>query len=56
MALWSDKKLDKDEIFFINEIATKIDISDVLINDSLIDIHTFITNHKKSISYFKCNK
>lgn len=52
MALWSDKKLDKDEIFFINEIATKIDISDVLINDSLIDIHTFITNHKKSISYF----
>ena len=52
MALWSDEKIENDEIYFLHSLAEILSISDNFVNESIESTHQFISKHKKEIPYF----
>ena len=52
MALWSDEKIENDEIYFLHSLAEILSISDHFVNESIESTHQFISKHKKEIPYF----
>ncbi|TDD74183.1 LETM1-related biofilm-associated protein [Flavobacterium caseinilyticum] len=52
MALWSDGKIENDEIYFLHTLAEALSVSDSFVNQSISNTNDFITKHKKEIPYF----
>jgi hypothetical protein len=52
MALWSDGKIENEEIYFLHKLAEIIKISDEFVNQSIKNTDEFITKHQKEIPYF----
>ena len=52
MALWSDEKIENDEIYFLHSLAEILAIPDQFVNESIECTHQFISKHKKEIPYF----
>lgn len=52
MALWSDGKIEKEEVTFLHSLATIMNFSDDFVNQSILDTNNFITTHQKDIPYF----
>ena len=52
MALWSDEKIENDEIYFLHSLAGILSIPDHFVNESIESTHQFISKHKKEIPYF----
>ena len=52
MALWSDGKIEKEEIIFLHSLAEKLMFSDEFVNQSIFDTNEFIDTHQKDIPYF----
>lgn len=52
MALWSDEKLEQNEISFLHKIIEKLVISSDELLESSSAITNFIINHKNEIPYF----
>jgi LETM1-like protein len=52
LTLWNDEKVENNEIYFLQQLAEKINIEDTFVNDSIAKTHTFITTYKKEIQYF----
>lgn len=53
MILWSDEKLDFQELQFIKKLGSKLYLSEEDVNKSLIEIRLFIEINKKDIPYFQ---
>lgn len=53
MALWSDGIIEKNEAFFLHNVAEILDISEVFVTESIEKTNDFITKHKTEIPYFK---
>lgn len=52
MALWSDGKIENEEVYFLHKLAELISIPDNFVSDSIKGTDEFITNNKKNIPYF----
>ena len=52
MALWSDAKIENNELYFLHSLATILLIPDIFVDESINSTHHFITKHKKDIPYF----
>ena len=52
MALWSDVKLEQNEIHFLEQIAQKLEITNFDVALSCQNIDAFIKNYKNEIPYF----
>ena len=52
MALWSDEKIENDEIYFLHSLAEILSIQDSFVDESIQSTHLFISKHKKEIPYF----
>lgn len=52
MALWSDGKIEKEEITFLHSLAEIMDFSDEFVTQSIVETNQFIATHKKEIPYF----
>lgn len=52
MALWSDEKLEPNEISFLQKIAFKMNIGEYDIKNSCLSIDSFIQKYKDEIPYF----
>ena len=52
MALWSDGKIENDEVYFLHTLAETLSVSDSFVNQSISITNDFITKHKKEIPYF----
>jgi hypothetical protein len=52
MALWSDGKIENEEVYFLHKLAEQISVPDDFVTESIKDTDEFITNHKKEIAYF----
>jgi len=53
MALWSDKKIEKNEAFFLHHLAEILSITDLFVEHSIHDTNEFITKYKSEIPYFQ---
>ena len=52
MALWSDEKIENDEIYFLHSLAEILSVPDQFVNESVACTHLFISTNKKEIPYF----
>lgn len=52
MALWSDGKIENEEVYFLHKLAEQISVPDDFVTESIKNTDDFITNHKKEIAYF----
>ncbi|MEY4963434.1 MAG: hypothetical protein RLZZ323_753 [Bacteroidota bacterium] len=52
MALWNDGVLEKNESYFLYQLAEVLSISDEFVKQSIHDTNSFISKHKKEIPYF----
>ncbi|EIA07873.1 LETM1-related biofilm-associated protein [Flavobacterium frigoris] len=52
MALWSDGKIENEEVYFLHKLAELISVSDDFVADSIKSTDDFIVKHKKDIPYF----
>ncbi|HEX8270687.1 MAG TPA: LETM1-related biofilm-associated protein [Flavobacterium sp.] len=52
MALWSDGVIEKEEAYFLHQLAKIMDVADHFVTDSITTTHEFISKHKKEIRYF----
>ncbi|SDW31494.1 LETM1-related biofilm-associated protein [Flavobacterium degerlachei] len=52
MALWSDGKIENEEVYFLHKLAEQISVPDDFVTESIKNTDEFITNHKKEIAYF----
>ncbi|MCK8141598.1 LETM1-related biofilm-associated protein [Flavobacterium sp. I-SCBP12n] len=52
MALWSDAKIENDEMYFLHTLGKILSIPDKFVEESVANTHDFIFNHKKEIPYF----
>ena len=52
MALWSDGKIEKEEIDFLHSLAEIMHFPDDFVNQSILDTNNFIKTHQKDIPYF----
>lgn len=52
MALWSDGKIENDEVYFLHTLAATLSVSDSFVNQSISNTNDFITKYKKEIPYF----
>lgn len=53
MALWSDGMIEKNEAFFLHNVAENLAVSDVFVTESIEKTNDFITKYKTEIPYFK---
>src|SRR3970282_2267035 len=52
MALWSDGKIENEEVFFFHKLVELISVPDDFVSKSIESTDEFITKHKKEIPYF----
>ncbi|HEY4618128.1 MAG TPA: LETM1-related biofilm-associated protein [Flavobacterium sp.] len=52
MALWSDGKIENEEVYFLHKLAELISVPDDFVSKSIESTDEFITKHKKEIPYF----
>lgn len=52
MALWSDLEMEKNEAYFLYEMAKIMNVSDNFVTESIISTDEFINKYKKQIPYF----
>lgn len=52
MAMWSDAKLEKNEVAFLQELGNKLALEKFYVLESLTAIDEFITTYKTEIPYF----
>ena len=52
MALWSDSKIENNELHFLHSLAEILSIPDVFVDGSINSTSQFISKHKKEIPYF----
>ena len=52
MALWNDEIMEKDEISFLYELASIMNVSENFVAESIISTDKFIEKYKKQIAYF----
>lgn len=52
MALWNDEKMEKDEVSFLYELASIMNVSENFVAESIISTDDFIEKYKKQIPYF----
>ena len=52
MALWSDGKIENEEVYFLHKLAEQISVPDDFVTESIKDTDEFIIKHKKEIAYF----
>ena len=52
MALWSDGKIENEEIYFLHKLAQNIKVSADFVSVSIKNTDTFIKQYKKEIPYF----
>ena len=52
ITLWNDGKVENDEIYFLHKLAETMNVSELFVDESVIDTNTFITKHKPEIQYF----
>lgn len=52
MALWSDEKIENDEMYFLHSLGEILSIPDHFVNESIKNTYLFINTHKKEIPYF----
>jgi len=52
MAIWSDGKIENEEIYFLHKLAEIVKITDTFVMHSIQSTDNFITKHKKEIPYF----
>ncbi len=52
MALWSDGKIENEEVYFLHKLAELISVADDFVSESIKSTDEFITKHKKDIPYF----
>jgi hypothetical protein len=53
MALWSDGIIEKNEAYFLHNLAEIMTISDDFVIESIANTNEFITEYKNEIPYFK---
>ena len=53
MACWSDVYIDKNELEFLIDLKTKLEISNLQLLDSIDDINNFYSIHKDHIAFLK---
>jgi len=52
MAMWNDAKIENTEKDFLYRLAEKLSVSKDLVDKSVVDMDTFLSNNKKEIPYF----
>lgn len=52
LTLWSDGKIENDEVYFLHKLAETMSIPDSFVKDSISETNIFISTNKKSIQYF----
>ncbi len=52
MALWSDGVVEKEEAYFLHQLAKPMHVHEKFVDDSISATNAFITQHKKEIRYF----
>lgn len=52
MALWSDGKIENEEVYFLHKLAELISVPDDFVSESIKNTDAFIIKHKKEIPYF----
>lgn len=52
MALWSDVKLEENEVLFIESLASDLGLEKVILEKSKSEINTFIEKYKTEIPFF----
>lgn len=52
MALWSDSKIENNELHFLHSLAEILSIPDIFVDGSINSTSQFISKHKKEIPYF----
>lgn len=52
MALWSDGKIENEEVYFLHKLAELISVPDEFVSESIKSTDEFIIKHKKDIPYF----
>lgn len=52
MALWSDGKIENEEVYFLHKMAELISVPDEFVTESIQSTDDFIVKHKKNIPYF----
>jgi len=52
MAIWSDGKIENEEIYFLHKLAEIVKVTDTFVMHSIQSTDNFITKHKKEIPYF----
>jgi len=53
MALWSDGIIEKNEAYFLHNLAEIMTVSDDFVLESIAKTNAFITEYKEEIPYFK---
>jgi len=52
MALWSDGKIENDEMYFLHSLAEILSVPDSFVGESINSTNQFISKHKKEIPHF----
>jgi len=52
MAFWSDSKLEKNELLFLEKLALYLDLNTEILKNSNTEINQFIQNYKSEIPFF----
>ncbi|OCB75510.1 LETM1-related biofilm-associated protein [Flavobacterium crassostreae] len=52
MALWSDGKIENEEVYFLHKLAELLAVPDPFVSNSIESTDAFITKHKNEIPYF----
>ena len=52
MAIWNDEKMEKEEVSFLYELASIMNVSENFVAESIISTDRFIEKYKKEIPYF----
>ncbi|WP_179345672.1 LETM1-related biofilm-associated protein [Winogradskyella ursingii] len=53
MASWTDKKIDSEELKFLNQLNTDLDLNNEAIATSLKDINQFYNDYKNKVAFLK---
>lgn len=52
LTLWNDEKVENNEIYFLHQLAEKININNTFVSKSITATNKFITTYKNDIQYF----
>lgn len=52
LTLWNDQKVENEELYFLDKLSEKFGMSDSFINESVEEVHDFISKYLKDIQYF----